>query len=147
MNILTTIWKELNTPDGYPADWYGYATNQVTHLAMGFAAACLLSNFHFYIFDEFARKGALWFAIALMYAVYELSAQGWNGKDTVEDWVFFSVYGAGVPIVIFTELEVGSPMLSINSQLVVPVIAVIVAHLLGGVVARIYLKVRANNDS
>ena len=146
MNILTDIWTELNTPDNYANNWYGYATNQVTHLAMGFAAACLLSNFYFYVFGEFAEKGALWFVLALIYAVYELSAQGWNGKDTIEDWFFFSVYGAGVPIMIFSETEIGSPIVSVNTQMVVPVLGVVIAHLIGGVAARIYLKVRADRD-
>lgn len=146
MSILSTIWKELNTPDGYPVDWYGYATNQVTHLAMGFASTCILSGLYFFTFGEFAEKWALWFSVALMYAIYELSAQGWNGKDTIEDWTFFSVYGAGVPIAIFTEIEPGDSMLVVNSYIVAPIIGFIFAHLVGGIVARIYLKVRSERQ-
>jgi hypothetical protein len=143
MLILSTIWNELKTPDGYPVDWYGYATNQVTHLAMGFAFVCILSGLHFAMFGEFAQKGALWFTAAMVYAVYELSSQGWNGKDTVEDWVFFSIYGAVPPIAMFSEIEVGNPELLVNSQIAAPVIGVVVAHLIGGILARVYLKVRS----
>lgn len=142
MNIISAIWSELKTPDSYSKDWYGYLTNQVSHLALGFATACVMSNLHFMVFGEFAEKWALWFAIAVCYATFELTGQGWRGKDTIEDWIFVSVYGAGVPIAVFSEIEKGNPDLVLNSRVVVPIICFIVAHLIGGIVARVYLKLR-----
>jgi hypothetical protein len=146
MRIFSEIWRELNTPDGFTTNWYGYATNQVTHLAMGFSAVCVVSALYFGFHGEFSQKAHLWGLVAISYAIYEMAAQGWNGKDTVEDWVFFSLYGAGVPVVIMNEVTPGNPTLEVNSQLVVPAIGLVVAHLLGGIIARVYLKIRGQND-
>ncbi len=145
IDLFGIIWRELKTPDAYPNNWYGYAKNQLSHFMLGFTAACVMSHVHFTIFDEFAQKGALWASIAMMYAIYELSSQGWQGKDTVEDWFFFAIYGAGVPIFMFNEIEQGSPVLTVNATLAIPAVAVIYGHLIVGIIARI-ITMQARND-
>jgi hypothetical protein len=138
--ILRIILAELSRADAYPSDWYGYARNQLSHFALGITTAAMLAQAHFAVFDEFAKKGALWAVIAFGYAAFEILRQGWNGRDTVEDWLFFAAYGAGLPIFLFNEVEVGSPILSINSQMVVPVFGVVMCHLAGGIFSRIRRK-------
>jgi hypothetical protein len=97
----------------------------------------MLSQLHFAVFGEFAQKGALWIVIAVCYMSFEVMRQGWKGRDTIEDWMFFAFYGAGLPIFLFNEVEVGSPVLDINSQLVVPVFGVVLCHLAGGILSRV----------
>ena len=128
---------ELSKADAFPNDWYGYAGNQLAHFALGIATASMLSQLHFAVFGEFAQKGALWCVIAIGYMMFEIIKQGWKGFDTIEDWMFFALYGAGLPIFLFDEVLPGSPILTINSQLVVPLFAVVFAHLLGGIVSRL----------
>ena len=135
--ILRIILAELSRADAYPSDWYGYAKNQLAHFALGITTASLLAQAHFAVFNEFAQKGATWAVVAVGYAAFEILRQGWNGRDTVEDWLFFALYGGGLPIFLFNEVEIGSPMLSINSQLVIPWFAVVMCHLAGGIVARV----------
>lgn len=134
--VLKRMIAELSKAEAYENDWYGYATNQLSHFAIGVATAALLSQLYFAVFGEFVEKGALWFVVAFGYMIFEITRQGWNGRDTLEDWIFFAVYGAGLPIFLFHEVEPGSPVLMINSQLIVPLFAVVFAHLFGGIVSR-----------
>ena len=135
--VLRRMYAELSRAEAYKDDWYGYATNQLSHFAIGVATAALLSQFYFAVFGEFVEKAALWFVVAFGYMMFEITKQGWKGRDTLEDWMFFAVYGAGLPIFLFHEVAPGSPVLMINSQLIVPLFAVIFAHLLGGIVSRL----------
>lgn len=139
--IFRAILAELRVPEDFGSDWYGYATNQLSHCMLGILAACLLSGLHFWTFGEFAEKGALFFVIAIGYAIWEVGVQPWRGIDTVEDWVFFTVYGAGSMILFFNETQPGSPVLTTSMEWVMPFIAIVVGHLVAGVVARICVKV------
>ena len=134
---MKVIAVELSKADAYRDDWYGYARNQLAHFALGVTTASILSQMYFIVMGEFAHKVGLWLIIAAGYAAFELIYQGWRGRDTLEDWLFFAFYGAGLPIFLFHEVEVGSPALVINSQMVIPVFGVVFCHLAGGILSRI----------
>lgn len=142
MNVIKRIFRELHKTDDFSSDWYGYATNQLSHFVLGFTAACVFSALHFWSFGEFAEKGALWFTIAFTYAIWELGVQRWRGLDSIEDWVFYSVYGAGAAILLFNETEPGSPILTTSMEYTPPFMALLYGHLAIGIVARIYQKVK-----
>lgn len=144
MNTLKKILEELRTTQDFDGDWYGYATNQLSHFVLGFAMACVFSAMHFWTFGEFAEKGALWFTIAFLYAIWELGVQRWRGIDTIEDWVFYSVYGAGSAILFFNETTPGSPILTTSMEYVMPFVAILFGHLGIGILVRIYQKVRGH---
>lgn len=84
--------------------------------------------------------------VAVTYMAFELGTQKWRKWDTIEDWMFFALYGGGVPVVVFTEVNVGSPQLYTSIEWVLPTTGVIVAHLLTGVAVRIVNEVRNGRD-
>lgn len=141
IRLLKSIFAELRSPSDFGQDWYGYATNQLSHFVLGFTMACLFSALHFAVFGEFMEKGALWFIIAFIYALWELGVQRWRGIDSVEDWLFYSVYGAGAAILFFNEIEPGSPVLITSMEYVMPFIALLYGHIAAGIIARICAKV------
>lgn len=112
---------------------------------IGVSTACAFSAFHFWAFSEFAQKGALWFTIAVIYAIWELGVQKWRGVDSVEDWIFYSVYGAGSAILFFNEIEPGSPMLVTSMEYVLPFILLFYGHIAAGILARVCAKVIKND--
>lgn len=105
--IIGKVWAELTVSDSFPDDWYKWASNQGTHFTLGVAAACLGTVLWVHVAGEFPDKLWLFVSIAAIYAAFELAFQGWKGWDTVEDWIFVSVYGAGNAVLVFTEIQPG----------------------------------------
>lgn len=141
LRFIKEVLAELRVSEDFGNDWYGYATNQLSHFVLGFTLTCLFSAAHFWAFDEFAQKGALWFAVGFVYAIWELGVQKWRGIDSLEDWIFFSVYGAGSAILFFNEIEPGNPELITSMTYVLPFLAVFYGHIAAGIFARLCLKV------
>lgn len=140
--VIETIIREITTPENYRRNWYGYATNQLSHMMLGFIYCSLMSSIHWGFFHEFAHKQVLFSFVAATYAAFELGTQKWRGWDTVEDWMFFALYGGGVPVLLFDEIEVGNPALTTRIDFVIPVVGIISFHLLAGIVVRIVNEVR-----
>ena len=143
MDLIRKVIAELRKPEDFGGDWYGYATNQLSHFVLGFTTACVFSAGHFWAFGEFMEKGALWFVIAFIYAIWEIGVQPWRGFDSVEDWLFYAAYGAGAAIILFTEISPGQPELMTSMEYVLPVAAIVYGHLAAGIIARICVKVMA----
>jgi len=144
MLLIKRVFQELKRTEDFSSDWYGYATNQLSHFVLGFTMACVFSAMHFWLLGDFADKAALWFTIAFIYGMWELGVQRWRGFDSVEDWVFYSVYGAGSAILFFNETTPGSPILTTSIEYVMPFVAILFGHLVVGILVRIYQKVRGH---
>ena len=56
--------------------------------------------------------------------------------------MFFALYGGGVPVLLFDEIEIGNPSLMTRIDFVIPVVGIISFHLLAGIVVRIVNEVR-----
>lgn len=124
------------TQDSFRTDWYGYLTNQVSHVALGTIFTWAATVFCLATIGEFPYKAHLFMALAGMYLLYELLYQGWHKWDTIEDWVFFSLYGVGGTVLTFHEFDVGSSLATfdINApRFIFPIIGV---HLLIGCLIR-----------
>jgi hypothetical protein len=127
------IWRALITPDRFPRDWYGWATNQLGHIMIGLALACGLTLVHFWALGEFPYKLHLFALIGAGYLAFELAFQKWQGWDTVEDWIFVCVYGAGGAIGTVTEREVGSLIAALDLTAVAWAFAAAGGHLAAGI--------------
>lgn len=110
-------------PDNFEKDPYGYATNQISHaLWVGKLLLLWLPCFVFYkVFGEYPHKEHIFIFAACVYSAIEY-AQGWNGFDTIEDFVFSVVFGVGGPLYVYSEVEPGSPLFSGDINKVVPVV-------------------------
>ena len=137
MSILKTILSDLSTPDNFSRNWYGYATNQISHAALGFLLTALVSYLWFCFWGEFAPREYAWAFVAAAYAAWELRKPSWDG---LEDFIFFAVYGAGSATMLFSEVTPGSPEVITEVTYIPKVLAIITMHLSVGIVARVIKK-------
>lgn len=118
--------------DAFENDWYGWVTNQGSHIGLGVLLTFVLCAGFFLFFGEMPFKLAVLAVIATGYLAFEVGVQGWRGIDTIEDTVFVVGYGASGALVGFSEIAPGSAHLSINLMDLLPYFAVSSLHLLTG---------------
>lgn len=123
--------------DNFRRDWYGYATNQLSHTLLGFLTSCLVSYISFLILGEFWVKEYILITSATIYLFVELAQKQDNIWDCIEDFTFFVVYGVGSGYLLFNEVSVGSPEVRTNILYILNVVSIISAHLSIGILIRI----------
>lgn len=124
----------LMTPDNFPNNWYKWLTNQISHCALGFALVILYCALGAHIADSFPDKWVIWVSIAVGYALIEVIQRGpfW---DSVEDFLFVVVYGAGLTLWVIE--WTGGWTFSGDMSDMAPWVFYILFHLLSGVVVRL----------
>ena len=126
-------WLRRNfTQDDFADDWYGYLTNQVSHVGLGLFLALFIAVTWFILGGEMPFKWPAWFACLGTYLVIEL-VRGWNGWDSAEDTLFTSGYGSGGAFLLFSEVTPGDPTLVLNLPMAGAVTAAMLTHLVWGV--------------
>jgi hypothetical protein len=131
-------------PDDFKAQPYAYLTNQLGHIGLGVLLVFLINRGAFELFGEYPVRLAIWAATLAVYlGVVEILIQGWRGFDTVEDTIFTCVYGAGAPLWAFREIAPGSPMVEANLPALDMFFLAAGAHLMVGVVYRLYNRLAA----
>lgn len=133
MQGIATIFKA----DNFAGDWYGWATNQISHVFVGVFLVFWLCTCYFFTFGEMPYKTAVLGVMLSGYLLFEIGVQGWRGLDTIEDTVFTVGYGAAGVLSGFTEVSQGSPLVAVNVIGLAPFFAMAVAHLVAGSAARI----------
>ncbi len=137
MRVIPRIWRDLTTPEDFRDDWYGWVTNKISHIALGFMLAAVPSAIWLSGNGEFPQKAWLWPLIALAVAAFQIGAQGWNGWDTIEDWTFIAVFGAGQTVAVFTQFYPQDGILTVSIWHGLPFWAIITAWLVAGAWQRI----------
>jgi hypothetical protein len=134
MYFMTSLFE----PDDFLDDWYGWLTNQVSHIGVGVKLAFLMCLGAFVVTGELPYRVDVFAVCFLGYVFFELYFQGWQGFDTVDDTVFVVAYGAGAPLYAFHEVNVGSlEVMGVLTDLI-PFFAVATIHLACGVAFRYY---------
>lgn len=123
--------------DDFRRDWYLFATNQISHLALGVLFAWLVAMIYHKIMGEYPYKLEMLAVLAFGYLAFELVSQGWNGLDTIEDWTFFSIWGAGGATSAFSEIQSGSVVLAFDPSAPVPFAIAASVHLAFGSLQRL----------
>lgn len=127
--------REWFPQDEFADDWYGWLTNQISHLSFGVMVALVSSVCWFYVYGEFPVKVYLWPLVAALYVAIEC-VRDWTGWDSFEDTVFFAGYGVGGALLVFSEVTPGEPALIVSAFDVVPIIGLACVHLAAGVYVR-----------
>lgn len=92
MSALWSLWAILNTPSKFDNDPYGGLTNQWGHYSGSAALFMLFSAGWFAVFGEMPYRWPVAFGMITFYAVFiEWFKQGWQGRDSVEDTLFFAL--------------------------------------------------------
>lgn len=128
----------LFPPSAFKNDWYGWLTNQVSHIFLGLSLVFVTCFLWLAAFGEFPYRLHSWLSLVTLYIAYECAFQGWRGVDTIEDTLFVTFYGAGGTLYTFHEVTPGSPMFTGNIGHLLPFFYVAAAHLFVGSTARFF---------
>jgi hypothetical protein len=129
---------QLFTPDDFKDDWYGYLTNQVSHVGLGIFLVWFVCALSYSMFGELPMKWAIFFSISILYFLFEMTFQGWRRFDTIEDTIYVAVYGAGGTVLSFTEFVGGKTLVVFDVFAPILVISTFISHLIIGCVVRWY---------
>jgi hypothetical protein len=137
MNGILTWLRTTFPQDDFADDWYGWLTNQISHLGLGVFLAMAVSAVWFAVDGEFPIKWHAWGLIVLGYGALEAVRPGGTIRDALEDIAFVCLYGAGGAFLVFTEVSPGQPHLVLSISDVLPVLGIAAAHIGGGVWRRV----------
>lgn len=106
-----TIWQRIfalfERPRSFNRDAYGYITNQLGHFVLGGVAPTFALWLWGFLAGAHPLQWPITFLCLSVYFIWwELGWQGWRGRDTIEDTVFFAL--GSLP---FYVLEMGDEIL------------------------------------
>ena len=130
----------LSEPSAFVNDWYGWLTNQVSHIGLGVFLTFAVCVLYWLMWSEMPYKTAVYAVIFFGYVAFEVFYQGWRSFDTIEDTVFTVGYGAASILSAFSEVTVGDPKVGVDVLILLPFFIVACIHLLAGVAFRIVLR-------
>lgn len=133
----------LFTPDDFKNEWYGWATNQWSHVVLG----QVLFGWIMYaslLFGEFAPRLDVLLIVAGIYAAWELFTSNRSKIwDSIEDFIFVVIYGAGWMAAVFTEVAPGLSGVYSDALSAIPLFGLFAFHTTVGVLLRWNTKGRA----
>lgn len=133
---MTGFIEELTTPSNFRGDWYGYATNQISHTFLGCMIAALICAVTFALKGDLPYKINIFLGVAFIYGVKEIVWDRWQGFDTVEDFLFVVIYGTGGTLLTFTQSQDFTTRIDFEAFKFVAVLLLFFCHLLGGITIR-----------
>lgn len=96
---FTTFFK----PDDFKSKPYGYLTNQLGHIFLGFGITTWYTWIITYLSGVYPSQVLSFFVCVTLYlVVWELIVQGWRNFDTIEDTAYF---GMGSSVYLFIHME------------------------------------------
>lgn len=137
MGAFKVILQGLIAPSDFRRDWYGYLTNQISHVGVGVLAAWLTCVMAYLIAGEYPYREHVFVLILLAYTLKEALFDKWSGFDTIEDIVFVTLYGVGGTLRSFSEIQAGSSVVSFDVFSALPVLLLCIVHLTVGTISRI----------
>ena len=104
--ILKGAWDELKRPDDFWLDWYGAATNQISHIFIGLVSSGVIASSYSLFFGEMPFRINVLCAVFTIFVIFvQIINQGWNGKDTFWD-TYFVTLGLSAGLYSFLEIKV-----------------------------------------
>lgn len=89
-------------PDDFKNDPYGYVTNQISHIFLGFS----LTTFYCFVIDKMSHYPDQTLSALIISGMYfiwwEILRQGWYGWDTIEDTAYVSL---GASLFVFIDMS------------------------------------------
>lgn len=113
LDKLRIIWRDLSTAGDFRKDWYGAATNQLSHTFVGAALAVFFSLCTGLLMGEMMPKVTLLGILIGGYLMFEVVVQGCKGMDTAYDTAFFGL-GVGLIVVPFSEVAIQGLDVTLN---------------------------------
>lgn len=123
-------------PDDMAHDWYGWLTNQSSHLILGALLTLVASVIGLLVLGEYPYRVEIGVMVLLLILTFETGVQPLNGWDTLND-VLFMAYGAIGALLVCREVEAGGVELFFNPTVALALSGLAVGHLVGGCLARV----------
>lgn len=136
MRFLSDVAIGFVTGERFDRDWYGYLTNQISHVGLGIFGTWIVCLIAFVISGDLPYRWQVFVGIAAVYAAKELVLDRWQGLDTIEDFLFVVVYGAGGTLVSFRQMNALSSDVVFNMFSALPFLGACAIHLLAGAFVR-----------
>lgn len=133
--MLVNLLRRLFPQDDFAGNWYGWLTNQISHIGLGVLLTIISCGVYFHLAGEFPVKWQAWALISALYLWSEV-ARGWAGWDSVEDSVFVCLYGSGGAFLAFSEVTRGSPVLVTDLTACIMLASIMAVHLAVGTYTR-----------
>lgn len=136
--------EDLKTSDNHN-NWFEYAKSHLAHIMLGTLSAGVAAYVYFVTYGELPYKWALGATMIALWALYEIGTQ-WRarGWGNFEDWIFLGVYGSAGIVIVAREITVGETGLMIDLALALRVYSIPTAHLLAGVMVRVWREAKKN---
>ena len=134
--FLKGAYKELTTADSFSGDWYGWATNQISHSSLGVFITWLACVAAFLMVGDLPFKINVFSSVAFIYVMKELVLDTWRGWDTIEDFLFVVVYGVGGTLLAFDQIVGDTVIFSVFGA--TPIFSVFCIHLFVGSIYRFW---------
>lgn len=131
-NFILHVFRSVGTAQRFPRDWYAYATNQISHVGIGILWVWIVCLVSFAVVGDLPYRSEIFVGVALIYLAKELVIDRWSGFDTVEDFLFLVVYGAGGTLVSFRQIDALSSDVVFNIHSALPFLFTCGLHLLAG---------------
>lgn len=130
------VRTSLTEPNAFPRDWYGWVTNQISHIGVGVFLAFLICAVYFAVYKELPYRVPAYLVILSGYLAFEILAQGYRGLDSIEDTVFTVGYGASAIFAGFSEIYPGQPLAMVSVIDIAPFFVIATLHLTTGALVR-----------
>lgn len=134
------------TPSNFRADWYGWATNQFSHAAIGCGSSAFAAMAWLHFWGEYPYQSTLFWMVVGFFALTELSQRPFKFWDSMEDLMFYG-YGAAIACYGFRERERFDPGLDPDFGMMLTVFGFFALHQTIGIVIRKIQERRLDRDS
>lgn len=114
---------------------------QSSNVGLGMLAVWALCQFVFVVGGEFPVRAHAVAAIAISYVIVAAFFEVKLSLSSIEDFIFFSVYGSAGTIFAFREIDAGSSSLSVDVTGPAPIVAAFISHM---IIRSLIIKSRRN---
>ncbi|WP_158963890.1 hypothetical protein [Chachezhania sediminis] len=129
--------RSLGRASRFSGDAYGYAGNVAAHVLIGIGSVLMAAQAAQWMIGEYPYRWRIWIGIAVLYAAKEIIIDRWNGFDTVEDFAFVAIYGAGGTCMSFRAMPPGYTDIRFDPAIAQMFFVVFAWHLAIGIVKRL----------
>ena len=139
---MVNFWKG----DVFRLDWLGYINEQLYRTLLGLFIVWIIAVVAYEAVGEMPNRAVIFSTCLIACGTYEYFRFGWRGWDTIEDMIFFVVYGVGGTMITFTGYQAGSDSAVFDMAIALPMLTGFFVHLSIGAAYRMN-NIRISNKA
>ena len=123
---MFNFWQRRSTDEH---NWLNYLNVQMYRTLLGLFCVWVISVAAYTVIGNLPYRGEIFITCVLICIVVDFIRRGWRGWYTVEDLIFFTVYGIGGTLVTFTGYQQSSASAVFDMEIAFPMLIVFFSHL------------------